>query len=192
MKSLIIPCAGYNTRLSSLFFPKSLLPVHQRPIIAKIIDYTNRENLSSDLYAGDLIIWNELVRSVEIKYINETQVFYRVTITTNSNDPDGYLKGRRVPAILEIIRFYSENFDEKYSKIIRLKIFEIIFSHKNYSDDEITKLIACLNKYPQSSFANFINRILINKQLFNFIKLFYKVYLLGNIALKDLVKKFYK
>jgi len=43
MKSLIIPCAGYNTRLASLFFPKCLLPVHQRPIIAKIIEYWNEQ-----------------------------------------------------------------------------------------------------------------------------------------------------
>ncbi|MCX6671979.1 MAG: hypothetical protein NTX92_08680, partial [Euryarchaeota archaeon] len=38
MKSLIIPCSGQSSRMSKFFFPKCLLPLHQRPILFQIIE----------------------------------------------------------------------------------------------------------------------------------------------------------
>ncbi len=37
MRTLIIPAAGHNLRMKEYYFPKCLLPVHQRPILFRII-----------------------------------------------------------------------------------------------------------------------------------------------------------
>ena len=39
MKTLIIPCGGQSLRMKEYYFPKCLLPVHQRPILFEIINY---------------------------------------------------------------------------------------------------------------------------------------------------------